>query len=167
MSFILEKNEHVLLVANRHWFRPMLEIIMLTFSLLIPMILSAIVYSIPELPITQHQIALLSIIFILSWLFIVWNITFVIWTNHILDVVIVTNLHIFDIEQIGLWNREISTLSLEKIQDISSRTEGLIANLLDYGQLEIQTAGSISNFIVKNIQRPDLLREKITESCSH
>ena len=72
----------------------------------------------------------------------------------------------FDIEQVGLWHREVSTLQLSKIQDISSKTEGLIPSILNYGVLELQSAGSLTNFIVKNIQRPDLLRQKINEQIN-
>jgi hypothetical protein len=81
-------------------------------------------------------------------------------------VLIVTNLHVLDIEQIGLWHREISTLQLQKIQDISSKTEGIIPSLLNYGDLEIQSAGSFTNFIVKGIQKPDLLRQKMNEQIT-
>jgi hypothetical protein len=83
-----------------------------------------------------------------------------------LDVLVITNLHIVDIDQIGLWHREVSTLQLSKVQDISSKTDGIIASILDYGDLEIQSAGSLTNFIVKGVQKPDLLRQKINEQIS-
>ena len=65
-----------------------------------------------------------------------------------------------------MWNREISTLNLDKVQDISSKTDGMVANILDYGDLEIQTAGSITNFIVKGIESPDLIRQRINEQMN-
>jgi hypothetical protein len=89
------------------------------------------------------------------------------WTNYFLNILVITNLHIIDIEQKGLWYREISTLNLQKVQDVSSRTEGIIASLLNYGELEIQSAGSLNNFIVKDIQNPDLVRQKINEQINN
>lgn len=163
MAFKLETNEHILLIVRRHWFKPVLETLALLFSLLIPLIISSVIYSLPNLKVELGNTTVLSIVFILAWLFVVWNFVFIIWTNRYLDAVIVTNMHIIDIEQVTLWHREISTLSLEKIQDISSETEGIIENLLDYGNIEIQTAGSIANFIVKGIEKPDLVRQKINE----
>lgn len=163
MIFTLESDEHVILIARRHWFKPALETLVLGFSLLAPLLVSSIVLSVPEISQSIDNPAILIIILTLGWFFVVWNMIFVIWTNHFLDVMVLTNLHVIDIEQVRLWNREISTLNLEKIQDISSKSDGIIAHFLDYGDLEIQTAGSITNFIVKNIQRPDALRQKINE----
>jgi hypothetical protein len=136
------------------------------FSLLFPILFSSLIFALPDYSEKLGNTGVLSIIILLSWFFIVWNIIFIIWTNHYLDVLIITNLHVIDIEQIGLWHREVSTLQLPKIQDISSKTEGIIASVLNYGNLEIQSAGSLTNFIVKGIQKPDLLRQKINEQIT-
>lgn len=163
MAFKLEEGEHVILVARRHWFRPAISTVVLIFSMLIPLIFSSVAYSIPSLSADAADIATLSIVMMLMWFFVVWHIGFIIWTNHFLNVAVITNQHIIDIEQKSLWHREISTLNLDKIQDISSRTDGFVASLLAYGDLEIQTAGSITNFIVKGVQQPDLVRQRINE----
>lgn len=167
MAFKLEKNEYIVLISRRHWLRPVIETLAAFFSLLIPLFISSVIFTIPELLNQLGNTSILSIILILSWLFIVWNIVFVIWTNHFLDVLIVTNLHVIDIEQISLWHREISTIQLQKIQDISSKTEGLIPSILHYGDLEIQSAGSLTNFIVQRIQSPDLIRQKMNEQINN
>lgn len=167
MVFKLEKNEYIILTAHRHWFKTVIETLFAAFSLLIPLFVSSIVFALPKSSEQFGNTTILSIIFILAWLFVVWNVVFIIWTNHFLDVLIVTNLHLIDIEQIGLWHREVSTLQLQKIQDISSKTDGIIASILHYGDLEIQSAGSLNNFLAKNIQRPDLLRQKINEQIAN
>lgn len=166
MAFKLEQNEYIVLIARRHWFKPVLETLALLFTMLIPIVFSSIIFALPDVSDQLGNVGALSIIILVAWFFVIWNFAFVIWTNHYLDVLIVTNLHVIDIDQVGLWHREISTLQLEKIQDISSKTEGLIPSLLNYGVLEIQTAGSLTNFIVKGIQKPDLLRQKMNEQIS-
>ncbi len=166
MAFKLEENEHIILVARRHWFKPVLETTLLVFTILAPLFVTSIVFALPNMTAQVGNASVLSLIALTAWLFVVWNICFVIWTNHFLDVLVITNLHIIDIDQIGLWHREISTLQLSKVQDISSKTEGIIASMLNYGDLEIQSAGSLTNFIVKGIQKPDVLRQKINEQIS-
>lgn len=166
MGFKLQANEHIILMARRHWFRPVLETLALLFSLLIPLLFSSVFTTLLSDVIELGNVTILSIILMLSWAFIVWNIAFVIWTNHWLDVVVVTNMHVIDIEQIGLWSRNVSTLTLEKIQDVSSETSGIVSSILNYGDLEIQTAGSLTNFVIKKIERPDLVRQKIVEVCN-
>ncbi len=163
MAFKLESNEYIVLVARRHWFKPLCETFLLLFSFLIPIIFSTIIYALPYKNELFGNTSFLTLIVLVFWFFIVWNIAFVIWTNHFLDVLIVTNLHIIDIEQKGLWHREIATISLQKVQDISSKTEGIIQTMLNYGQIEIQSAGALNNFIVEKLQKPDLIRQKINE----
>ena len=166
MAFKLEPNEHVLLIARRHWFRPFYMTIGLLFTLIIPALLVSVAFSFETLSTQYGNLGILTIVISLIWFFLIWNVAFVVWTNHFLDVVVVTNLHIIDIEQISMWHREISMLSLDKVQDISSETKGMIASLLQYGDLEIQTAGSISNFILKGVEQPDLIRQKIMQQCN-
>ena len=166
MAFKLEQNEYVILIARRHWFKPVSQTMLLLFSMLIPIFFSSIVFAFSNTIQIAGDTGLLSIIILISWFFIIWNIACIIWTNHFLDVLIITNLHVIDIEQVGLWHREVSTLQLPKIQDISSRTQGIIQSILHYGELEIQSAGSFTNFIVKNIQKPDLIRQKINEQIT-
>lgn len=163
MAFKLEQNEHIVTIARRHWFKLVMQTMLIFFSLLIPLVVSSIVVALPQQSAEFGNLTILSMVFILMWIFIIWNLGFIIWTNHFLDVLVITNKQIIDIEQIGLWNREISTLQINKIQDISTKTEGFIPSLLDYGDLEIQSAGSLTNFIVKEVQKPDLLRQKINE----
>lgn len=161
MVFKLEENEYITIFARRHWFVPVAKTIGVLFTFLFPILISSLVFSLPLSEDILGNSEILSLIFLCVWVFIAWNFVFVIWTNHFLDVLIVTNFHIIDIEQIGLWNREISTLHLKNVQDISSSTVGLVASMLNYGDLEIQTAGNMNNFIVRGIQRPDLVRQKI------
>lgn len=167
MAFKLEQNEYVIIIARRHWFAPVLKTLGLLFSLLIPFFFSSLFISLSDTLKIIGNPTVFSMIILIGWFFIVWNIAFIVWTNHFLDVLIITNLHILDIDQIGLWHREVSTVQLSKVQDISSKTEGIIASILDYGDIEIQSAGSLTNFIVKGVQKPDLLRQKMNEQINN
>lgn len=167
MAFKLEKNEYVILIARRHWFKPVSQTLLLLFSMLIPIFFSSIAITFSKTLQVLGDTGVFSMIVLIGWFFVIWNIAFIIWTNHFLDVLIITNLHVIDIEQVGLWHREVSTLQLARIQDISSRTQGIIQSILHYGELEIQSAGSFTNFIVKNIQKPDLIRQKINEQINN
>lgn len=68
--------------------------------------------------------------------------------------VIITNQHIVDIDQIGLFNRSVSTLRLEEIQDISASAKGPIQTFFQYGTIVIQTAGERENFVFDYVPSP-------------
>jgi hypothetical protein len=41
---------------------------------------------------------------------------------------------------VSFLNREVSECALNDVQEVNSKTKGLLANLLNYGSLTIQTA---------------------------
>jgi membrane protein YdbS with pleckstrin-like domain len=68
--------------------------------------------------------------------------------------VVITDQHIVDIDQLGLFNRVVSTLRLEEIQDISASVKGPLQTILQYGSIVIQTAGERENFVFNYIPNP-------------
>ncbi len=88
------------------------------------------------------------VIFLLAFLFVA---VFWIWRRNKL---IITNEHIVDIDQIGLFNRTVSTLRLEEIQDITAKVHGPMQTIFQYGTLLIQTAGERENFVLDYIAEP-------------
>ncbi len=159
----LDKNEKVILEARKHWFILFTETFFLVFLLLFPVF---IIVGIKILNIQQFiqfvgDGTFLSIIIIAIWLLFIWIIFFVIWTNYYLDILILTNKRIIDIEQKGLFSREVSTFRLDKIQDITTEVHGILATLLDFGDVHIQTAGESRDFIAKGVPRPAIIKRKI------
>jgi membrane protein YdbS with pleckstrin-like domain len=100
------------------------------------------------------------------WLLICWIIGFIYWTNFYLDIWIITNKRLIDIEQHSLFKREVSILELNKIQDITSEVKGILATLLNYGNINVQTAGSDKNFFISDIEKPNEVREKLQGSIT-
>lgn len=78
--------------------------------------------------------------------------------------IIITNHHIVDIDQIGLFGRSVSTLRLEEIQDISAKVNGPLQNIMGYGTIIIQTAGERENFVFDFVPNPYDLERDILEA---
>jgi uncharacterized membrane protein YdbT with pleckstrin-like domain len=87
------------------------------------------------------------ILFILLFLFSAF-------IDYYLDVWIVTSQRIINIEQKGLFNREIAEHSLDKIQDVSGEQKGILQTFFSYGNVHVQTAGEIQRFIFQQIDNP-------------
>lgn len=77
------------------------------------------------------------------------------WMSFYLDVTIVTERRLIDIEQEGIFRRQIAEQSLVRVQDVSSRQHGFFQHFLNYGTLFIETAGEQPNFELHNIPRPN------------
>jgi len=159
----LDKNEKVLLEVRKHWFILFSETFFLVFLLILPIlvVIGVKIINVPQFIKLTGDSSFLYIAIIAIWLLFIWIIFFVIWTKYYLDILILTNKRIIDIEQKGLFSREVSTLSLGKIQDITTEIHGILATLLDFGDVYIQTAGESRNFIAKGVPRPAIIKRKI------
>jgi hypothetical protein len=100
-----------------------------------------------------------------SWGHISWILFFVAWTNYYLDILVVTNKRVIDIQQIGLFARDVAEIRTENIEDLRVEIVGPIASLLHFGNLHIQSAGESREFVMRNIPDPHKVREAISCVC--
>ncbi len=77
------------------------------------------------------------------------------------NALVVTKERILDFDQKGLFERVVSESTYEKIQDVSFRIKGVMPTLFNYGDLEIQTAGSQANLEIKDIAEPQKVQDTI------
>jgi CTP:phosphocholine cytidylyltransferase-like protein len=84
------------------------------------------------------------------------------WTNHYLDVLVVTSKRLIDIDQLSLFHRDIAEVRIENIEDIQIVVPGFLASWLGYGTLKIQTAGEDVEFMVRNLRDPETLKQTIS-----
>ena len=162
----LDKNEKVVLEVRKHWFILLARTLFLVFFIFLPIILmiGIKVAGISEFITLNGESLYIWITLTSLWLLFVWIIFFVIWTDHYLDILIITNKKIVDIEQKGLFHREISTFRLDRMQDITIEIHGFIATLLDFGDVNIQTAGESREFIAKSIPNPTKVKKQIWDA---
>jgi hypothetical protein len=78
-----------------------------------------------------------------------------------LDVWIITNERIIDIQQKGFFSRVISEQRHYRIQDVTSEVNGIIATVLKYGNVYVQTAGSKQRFFFHEVPNPEEVRNTI------
>ena len=81
------------------------------------------------------------------------------------SVFLITSERIIYLYQNTVLKRKVIETNLEKIQDVTSDTEGLIKNTLDFGDLIIRTAGAGQGgeIVVKNIPSPYSIQQEITK----
>lgn len=73
--------------------------------------------------------------------------------------VVLTNLHIIEVKQTGLFGREISRLTLDHLQDVTGRRVGFWPTILNYGDVLVQTAGETNEFLIQRIPSPQKVAE--------
>ena len=150
-SLQLQENEQALLVLHRHWFVLMRELaaaLLMIFVGIMAYSMKSIWYiAAPEAIVNPFVNFLLSLYGLL-----ILALVFAIWINYQLDVWIITTKRVIDVEQRGLFNREVSEFLIANIQDITTEVPTMISTLLGFGNMTIQTAGH-KNFVVREIPR--------------
>lgn len=83
------------------------------------------------------------------------------WVDYYLDALILTNERVLRIEQKGIMNRVVSQLTLDRIQDVSVETKGMLATMLGFGKLTIETAGEQERFVFDAIPHAESVQAKV------
>lgn len=153
-------SEKTLTLVYRHWFVLLLELFAFFLLIFPPFVL----YYFTAIYLANSGANnlfwfLTSVYFLFWWLGLNYRITM-----YLLDTWIVTNHRILNNEQHGFFSRTLSEMSLAKIQDTSVRLLGAIPTFLNYGDLEIQTAGTETKFSFKQIPNPRGVKNLIMQA---
>jgi membrane protein YdbS with pleckstrin-like domain len=105
-------------------------------------------------------IALTGILF--AWMYGWWR-----WTDHFLNVIVITNERIYEIKQRGFFRREVGSFGLDRIQNITTTQKGIIATAFNFGDLYIETAGENENLNMLTVPNPSELKQFINELQDH
>lgn len=161
-SLIKQKSyEKVEYVLRRHWvtFTPVL--LLFVFLILVPPALSAMTNNLfPGFlfqPNVYPAIILSGAVFYLSILLFF----FAQFIDFYLDEWIITNDRILDIEQFGLFSRNISELDLFRIQDVTTDVKGFFGTIFKYGNLHVKTASQNTQIIFRKIPNPNIIRQEL------
>jgi uncharacterized membrane protein YdbT with pleckstrin-like domain len=158
-----QPDEEVVLLVRRHniALMPILSVTILVYiiGLLLvfalpfaaPVLVSGFAYNI--------YILLVSLLFLFNTVFFFNN-----WVLHYLHVAILTTDHFVEINQIGLFARKVSEMTLEKVQDVSASQKGLINTMFNVGEVEVETAGEVPNFVIQFVPDPNGVSQKIMET---
>ena len=145
----LHENEKVLMTLHKHWWElGGAALAFLIFIALPPLILSFLPLVVGPLDAPELESA---VNFLLSlYLMALFAFLFHFWMDYYLDMWIITTERLIDIEQRGLFSREIAEIPLRQIQDVTLEIHGVVETFLKFGTIKIQTAGE-REFLIRNV----------------
>jgi hypothetical protein len=157
-----QPNEKICMVFRQHWF--FLASKLLVWGLLIVLFATIDYLDSTYFPfvLDPAYLPLIDVFKILLLMFISLGL-FIGITLYYLNMHIVTDERIVDIEQKSLLHHTISELHLEQIQDVTAEVKGFAENVLDYGDVYIQTAGETQRFVFNKIPNPTKVTKMILD----
>jgi uncharacterized membrane protein YdbT with pleckstrin-like domain len=164
-EFELEPGEFVVKIARKHWFIFLLELLPFAILALIPLALPSLIVLAGSAFATYTDYIDLSsttVRIVLSvWWLLLWCGAFKRFTDYYLDAWVITNQRIVDINQKGFFHRSVSSLLLNRVQDVTVSAQGILVSLLNIGDINVQTAGTIERFSMCGVPHPSKLRDII------
>lgn len=160
-------DEKIKLKLRKHWVMLVRDTIGTLLLAFFPLFLLALIQvAAPEYANFSNYLAFMSFTTML-WLLIIFLSLAVIWTNYYLDLWIVTDTRIISVDQISLFNRKVTTLSLERIQEIVVTEENFVQAFFKYGTLTIETASPTDgDAAMEGIPNPERVRKTILEQTT-
>ena len=142
-----DENEKVLLFIRKDFITNTKWIVIGIFLILAPLIFGSL-----------HFIALplrYNIIFLLFYYLLVTTYLYVNFITWYFNISLVTNIRVVDIEFSGLVYKDVASTKLSLVQDVSYSQIGVIRTFFDYGNILVQTAGTLDNFDFDSAPQPE------------
>lgn len=168
-EFELEPGEHVVKEVRKHWFLFLAGLLPFAILMVIPFALPKIL---PIIPAFARYVSFFEYHAPLSraalgiWLLILWTGAWSAFTRYFLNAWVLTNQRIVDIKQRRYFSREVSSLFLPRVQDVTTEVVGVIPSLIGFGTIKVQSAGEDIEFIMHGIPRPEQMRDLILKYVS-
>ncbi len=109
-----------------------------------------------------------SLVITLAWYLVTSAYAIESFLDWYFNVYFVTTNRVVDVDFYNLINKRVSDAEIEKIQDVSYSTGGVLRTMLNYGDVLIQTAAEVSEFEFAAVPNPekvvkilDDLRQKV------
>lgn len=111
----------------------------------------------------REQEAFLSVLLILTAILTTFyiNYFFIKLINYFLEVLVVTNYRIIELRKTLYINHDRDAIDLSKMQDVIKKQNGLIKNILNYGEIIITLSGASINKTLKYTPNPEYFFRKI------
>lgn len=156
-------DEKRILIVRKHWLVLVRRIVFIVILAALPVILFLAAPA-ARGAITDRSVAGVVLLLGLSAYAIYLILSFLNgWVVYALDMWILTTKRIADIQQQGLFSREISELPLEKVEDVTAQTDGILPTLFHFGTIIVKTASEDTGFRFTNVAQPNVIAEKILE----
>lgn len=159
-----QEDEEIKLVIREHWFRLLVKVLFWFVFVVVLFLMDKYlpVYAPVLYDPTGPYLVYISLFKNIYTMFLILGI-FMTWTLYYLNIQIITNHRIVDVDQQSLFNHTVSELSIAKIEDVTGQTKGLFGTIFSYGNVYVQTAGSVDRFTFENVPHPDKVEKLILD----
>lgn len=148
---LLAGESMVLPPIRKHW-------IVLVKWMFWPSVVAVVLFAIVDVALSGLVSGDARVLFTLLALTLLGAATYWAWVNWRVDMLTVTDQRV--ILEGGILMRTSKVIPLDRVQDVSTR-QNVLGRILDYGSVEIDTAGAIPNELFSYARHPEMLRDQV------
>ena len=152
----LRPQEETITIIRRHWINIVLPVTVSVLLALTPLVLPISTYAARVFD-DRVALPLVSLLTICYWM-VVLAFFLVAWVDYYFDTWIITTERVLDVNQVTLFHREISEFSIGRVQNVTVTIPTIVATLLGFGNLIVETAGEKS-FSISAVPHPEKIKE--------
>ena len=155
-------NEKVLMVIRKHAIVYIRIILALILTVIMPLVIFLMIWF-HYYP-AEANSEFTRIVGVFSCIYLLYGLLLacIAWINEAFDLFILTDERLIDITQISFFRRDVASTPLKQIQDTTSHVDGFLPTVLNYGNIDVQTAaGNASDFNIDRVPDPAALARAI------
>jgi hypothetical protein len=96
-----------------------------------------------------------NLLFLIFYYLLVSTYLYINFITWYFNISLVTNRRIFDVDYTGLVFKDVAATKISLVQDVSYMQIGVARNFFDYGDVLVQTAGTLENFRFESAPQPE------------
>lgn len=160
-EFELEPGEHIIMQVRQHFFVLFLKLLPLLLLAIAPFIVAPLFTLFDGVREVTGDLSVSFRFFVGVWWLFIWMAIFQIITKYFLTSWVITSHRIVDIYQKAFFRRKVSSFLLVRVQDVTTNVHGILATLIGFGNINVETAGSVEKFEMRGVRSPEYLRDLI------
>lgn len=147
-----EPEEKILMILRAHWITNIPWFFMAVVILLAPSVLRFF-------PLLDSFPPKYRLVFVIVWYLILLMFVFEKFLSWFFNMTIITDERIVDVDFTNLTTKKVSDCDIDKIQDVSFTNSGAMGTILNYGDVLVQTAAEVTEFVFENVPKPGKIAE--------
>lgn len=153
--------EKTILFLRRHWIVVFRLVAVTAIAAAAPLALLWLFGELAPTFLSQPTPSAITTVFVSMYYLSVVTFFFQEFIDYYLDTWVVTTERIINVEQHGLFNRIASEMHLAMVQDVTTTVRGALHTFLDFGDMQLHSAGPVQQFHFKEIAHPERMRQTI------
>jgi len=157
------EDEKIVYFTRRHWASMLFNFFIMLAMAILPILLFFMILITADISMSVLSINIVTIVAAVYYL-VLASYILTQWIDYYYDILIITQKEIIDINQDGIFNREINEISIINVQDVTSHVKGFFPTLFAYGDVIAESAGErTQTYIINNIPNPMEVASRILE----